>query len=93
MPASRAPRHHVVHRGDDHGYDRRGWGSGGHDLDWYCSGNTEAHQAREPVYLSYAPELVEMMGQQAYDILLEHCVAFERSKQPLPRHPADVPAK
>ena len=19
-------------------YDRRGWGEGGHDLDWYCSG-------------------------------------------------------
>ena len=27
-------------------YDRRGWGPGGHDLDWYCSGNTEAHVAR-----------------------------------------------
>ena len=26
-------------------YDRRGWGPGGHDLDWYCSGNTEAHVA------------------------------------------------
>ena len=24
-------------------YDRRGWGPGGHDLDWYCSGNPEAH--------------------------------------------------
>ena len=29
-------------------YDRRGWGPGGHDLDWYCSGNTEAHVAVEP---------------------------------------------
>ena len=28
-------------------YDRRGWGPGGHDLDWYCSGNTEAHVALE----------------------------------------------
>ena len=37
-------------------YDRRGWGAGGHDLDWYCSGNTEAHLAREPVYMSYRPE-------------------------------------
>ena len=27
-------------------YDRRGWGPGGHDLDWYCSGNTEAHVRR-----------------------------------------------
>ena len=35
-------------------YDRRGWGPGGHDLDWYCSGNTEAHVGAEPVYLSNA---------------------------------------
>ena len=32
-------------------YDRRGWGPGGHDLDWYCSGNTEAHVGVEPVYV------------------------------------------
>ena len=31
-------------------YDRRGWGDGGHDLDWYCSGNTDAHIGTEPVY-------------------------------------------
>ena len=36
-------------------YDRRGWGPGGHDLDWYCSGNTEAHVAPEPVYLTHEP--------------------------------------
>jgi hypothetical protein len=36
-------------------YDRRGWGPGGHDLDWYCSGNTEAHVAMEPVYVTNAP--------------------------------------
>ena len=33
-------------------YDRRGWGPGGHDLDWYCTGNTEAHVGAEPVYES-----------------------------------------
>ena len=33
-------------------YDRRGWGPGGHDLDWYCSGNPEAHVGREPVFRS-----------------------------------------
>ena len=47
-------------------YDRRGWGPGGHDLDWYCSGNPEAHVGREPVYRSNAPELVELMGPEAY---------------------------
>ena len=35
-------------------YDRRGWGPGGHDLDWYCSGNTEAHVGVEPVYITNA---------------------------------------
>ena len=43
-------------------YDRRGWGPGGHDLDWYCSGNPEAHVGREPVYRSNAGELRELMG-------------------------------
>src|SRR5690606_8502991 len=37
-------------------YDRRGWGPGGHDLDWYCSGNTEAHVAPDPLYVTSAPE-------------------------------------
>jgi hypothetical protein len=70
-------------------YDRRGWGPGGHDLDWYCSGNTEAHVGRDPVYVSNAPELVEMMGQAAYDELVVHCEAHLRSRSTLARHPAD----
>src|SRR5690606_1272763 len=37
-------------------YDRRGWGAGGHDLDWYCSGNTEAHVAMEPLYVTNEAE-------------------------------------
>ena len=45
-------------------YDRRGWGPGGHDLDWYCSGNTEAHVAPEPLYLTSATELVALMGRR-----------------------------
>ena len=56
-------------------YDRRGWGEGGHDLDWYCSGNTEAHGGAEPVYLSNRAELVELMGQSAYDVLAQYAAA------------------
>jgi hypothetical protein len=69
-------------------YDRRGWGAGGHDLDWYCSGNTEAHGASDPVYLSYRAELVEMMGPQAYTVLVGHCADFVSSRTALV-HPAD----
>ncbi len=70
-------------------YDRRGWGPGGHDLDWYCSGNTEAHVAVEPLYVTSAAELVELMGQPAYDALVEHCEAHLRSRSALALHPAD----
>jgi hypothetical protein len=70
-------------------YDRRGWGPGGHDLDWYCSGNTEAHVGVEPVYVSNEAELTELMGKAAYDELVRHCDAHVRSRSALALHPAD----
>ena len=70
-------------------YDRRGWGPGGHDFDWYCTGNTEAHIGVEPVYLSNARELIELMGQPAYDVLAGRCEAHLRSRSALALHPAD----
>jgi hypothetical protein len=70
-------------------YDRRGWGPGGHDLDWYCSGNTEAHVAVDPVYVSNEAELTELMGKAAYDELVRHCDAHVRSRSALALHPAD----
>ncbi len=70
-------------------YDRRGWGSGGHDLDWYCSGNTEAHVAAEPVYITHEPELTELMGKAAYVELSRHCEAHLLSRSALAIHPAD----
>lgn len=56
-------------------YDRRGWGAGGHDLDWYCSGRPEAHTAPDPVYLGLADELTELLGGQAYAELAAYCEA------------------
>ncbi len=70
-------------------YDRRGWGPGGHDLDWYCTGNTEAHGAAEPVYTSSATELIALMGQPAYDVLAAACEAHLASRSRLAPHPAD----
>ncbi len=69
-------------------YDRRGWGPGGHDLDWYCSGNTEAHVAPEPLYQSSAAELIELMGQPAYDVLARHCEELLAGGGRLAAHPA-----
>ncbi|NLV80392.1 MAG: hypothetical protein GXY65_13830 [Rhodococcus sp.] len=54
-------------------YDRRGWGEGGHDLHWYCSGSPDAHVGAKPVWQSYAPELRELLGVAAYDELARLC--------------------
>ena len=56
-------------------YDRRGWGPGGHDLDWYCSGRPAAHTAPEPVYVGLSAELTELLGPQAYAELAAFCQA------------------
>lgn len=54
-------------------YDRRGWGEGGEDLTWYCSGSPDAHVGTRPVWQSYAPELTELLGKAAYDELASLC--------------------
>ncbi len=70
-------------------YDRRGWGPGGHDLEWYCSGATEAHVGLEPVYISNAAELTALMGEAAYAELVKHCEAHLSRVPTLAPHPAD----
>ncbi|WP_374192828.1 hypothetical protein [Streptomyces sp. MBT62] len=71
-------------------YDRRGWGSGGHDLHWWCTSATSAHGAGDPVYVSYRPELTELMGKAGYDRLVELCEQRLASQLPLlAPHPAD----
>ena len=85
-------------------YDRRGWGPGGHDLDWYCSGNPEAHVGREPVYRSSKAELVELIGEAGYQQLVLRCEAHlravtaarrsgNRKLLPLLVHPATLAAQ
>jgi hypothetical protein len=68
-------------------YDRRGWGAGGHDFSWYCTGNTEAHIGADRVYVSNQRELVELMGQAAYDVLAAMCEEALTARVAV--HPAD----
>lgn len=71
-------------------YDRRGWGPGGLDFDWYCTGNTEAHNGPEPVYLENRTELIKLLGEKTYHELAGYCEAHLQRKGPqLARHPAD----
>lgn len=69
-------------------FDRRAWGSGGHDLHWWCTSAPDAHVGTEPLYESYAPELVALIGPAAYDELAR--LAAERIERGLiAPHPAD----
>ncbi|RKN10022.1 hypothetical protein [Streptomyces radicis] len=74
-------------------YDRRGWGPGGHDLHWWCTGAPLAHGAAEPLYVTYRAELTELMGKEGYDQLAELCArrigSGPRLLPLLAPHPAD----
>lgn len=76
-------------------YRRADWGPGGHDFPWYCSANTEAHQADVPVYVGNRDEIVELIGTAAYEELAELCRVREealttgRYDLGLLPHPAD----
>jgi hypothetical protein len=83
-------------------YDRRGWGPGGHDLDWYCTGNPAAHIGAVPVFRSLAPELTELIGVGPYAELARQCEEFigaRAAPSGVPReasavrHPATVAAE
>lgn len=54
-------------------FDRRGWGEGGHDLKWYCSGSPDVHIGAKQVWESYAPELTALLGEAAYAALAAAC--------------------
>lgn len=82
-------------------YARADWGPGGHDFDWYCTASAAAHTAAEPVYLSLAAELTELIGAAAYAELRRLCeevlptpagLAAGRALLPLFVHPATAAA-
>ncbi len=73
-------------------FDRRGWGEGGHDLHWWCTSSPDAHVGGEPLYVSYAPELTELVGPKAYTELARFC-AQRLERGLIAEHPATVAAR
>lgn len=69
-------------------YDRRGWGGGGEDFDWYCSANPDCHTAAEPLWVSQRYELIALMGEPAYAVLADHCAARATAGVRHAAHPA-----
>lgn len=54
-------------------YDRRAWGSGGEDFDWWCSSSSSCHTHPDPVWVSMRQELTALMGAPSYEVLADHC--------------------
>ncbi len=63
---------------DEHGHvtstvrewKRRDWGEGGHEFHWWCTDAPDAFVASQRVYVALRDELVELIGEPAYEILV-----------------------
>lgn len=55
-------------------FSRDAWGDGGAELSWWCTRSALAHAGGAvPVYRTYEPELRELLGDPAYDLLRDVC--------------------
>jgi hypothetical protein len=72
---------HVTSRLRD--WKRRDWGDGGADFHWWCTEAPEAYVGRLPVYVSARDEIVELVGQVVYDLLVG-LLADPQSVSPTP---------
>lgn len=85
---------HLEHSEDDTGYvttivrewKRRDWGVSGDEFHWWCTDSSDAFVGREPVYRYLKDELIETVGAEVYDQLVE--LLERRANFPLP-HEAD----
>lgn len=72
-------------------YNRRGWGNGGEDFDWYCTTSPRCHAGGSPMWQTQENEMRALMGDAAFEMLREYLVA--RSAIPAhlrSQHPATV---
>lgn len=74
-------------------YDRRQWGGGGEDFDWWCTGAPECHTPNggtlEPIWKSMKDELTALIGEAAYGVVAQHCEArAELPREVKATHPA-----
>lgn len=52
-------------------WKRRDWGEGGDDFHWWCTEDQRAFVGAEPVYVSSRAEIIALVGQGAYDRIVE----------------------
>jgi hypothetical protein len=80
-------------------YERRGWGNGGEDFDWYCTTAPACHENALPLWQSCEAELRALMGDECFEVLAGHlrerAALFDAQGLPpaaLSPHPATVVA-
>lgn len=80
-------------------YERRGWGNGGEDFDWYCTTAPACHKNAQPLWQSCEAELRALMGDECFEVLAGHlrerATLFDAQGLPpaaLNPHPATVTA-
>ena len=60
---------------------RGDWGDAGEDFHWWCTEAPEAFSGTEPVYVSMAAEIRELLGSDGlYDAVAAHCAARMRDR-------------
>jgi hypothetical protein len=74
-------------------WKRRDWGDGGHDFHWWCTEAPEAFSGHRPVYQELRDEIVELVGQWAYDRLVEHIRQAGEALLPHPTVRAKAPVR
>lgn len=72
-------------------WKRRDWGEAGLDFHWWCTDAPDAFVGADPAYVALRDELVELVGEEPYRLLVrylrERMAARHRGPVPLP-HPA-----
>jgi hypothetical protein len=53
-------------------WDRKDWGPGGYEFNWWCTQGPEAFVGHRPVYEEMKDELIELVGQAVYDMLARY---------------------
>lgn len=82
---------HVTSRLRD--WKRRDWGEGGADFHWWCTESPEAFVGSVPVYVSARDEIVELVGDVVYGLLVEVLEAPQPVTLPAPVTRRRRPAK
>jgi hypothetical protein len=69
-------------------WKRRDWGAGGAEFHWWCTEAPDAFVDDRPVYETNRDEIVEMVGQEPYDLFVAHVRARQEAGLQLLPHPA-----